>query len=164
MHASRQPRVWITSYCGGPEVEMAMALLIQTVSGDALEWLAGCWRRRRVVGRRHCTLPARRRCRARIETFSMEALSPPNSAPLPIILARLAGTPGHTPANPPARPDMSPPAATEPPRYLHRSNGDFGEDNARLRRRRCRRRACCPGGGGVRRVGTICERYNSIFE
>ena len=61
----------------------------------------------------------------------MEALSPPNPAPLPIILARLAGTPGHTPANPPARPDMSPAAAAEPPRYLHRSNGDFGEDNTR---------------------------------
>ena len=85
----------------------------------------------------------------------MEALSPPNPAPLPIILARLAGTPGHTPANPPARPDMSPAAAAEPPRYLHRSNGDFGEDNARQRGRRCGRRAFCPDGRGVRQVGTI---------
>ena len=42
-----------------------------------------------------------------------------------------------TPANPPAPPEMSPPAAAEPPRYLHRSRGDFGDKDAPLRRRKC---------------------------
>ena len=76
----------------------------------------------------------------------LEALSPPIPAPY-----HHFGTPrmravARTPANPPAPPEMSPPAAAEPPRYLRRSSGDFGDDYRLQRRRQCRaarsRRAC----------------------
>ena len=82
----------------------------------------------------------------------LEALSPPSPAP-----SYHLGTPrmravARTPANPPAPPDMSPPAAAEPPRYLHRSRGDFGDEDAPHRRRKCRatrsRRAYKSGEGG----------------
>ena len=58
----------------------------------------------------------------------LEALSQPIPAPYHHLGTPRMRAVAHTPANPPAPPEMSPPAAAEPPRYLRRSSGDFGDD------------------------------------